>query len=59
MLDKVEKQQKQQEWQNKTVIQVGSKTEEKNGERVGERKGGGRVKGGKFLEKNNFAYLSE
>ena len=53
MLDKVEKQQKQQEWQNKTVIQVGSKTEEKNGERVGERKGGGRVKGGKFLEKNN------
>lgn len=51
MLDKVEKQQKQQEWQNKTVIQVGSKTEEKNGERVGGRKGGGRMKGGKFLEK--------
>lgn len=32
MLDKVKKQQRQQEWQNKTVIQVESKTEEKNGE---------------------------
>jgi len=53
VLDKVEKQQKQQEWQIKTVIQVGSKTEEKNGERVGGRKGGGRKKGGNFLEKNN------
>lgn len=34
MLDKVKKQQEQQEWQNKTVIQVESKTEEKNGEMV-------------------------
>lgn len=51
MLDKVKKQQEQQEWQNKTVIQVESKTEEKNGERVRGRKGGGRKKGGKLLEK--------
>ena len=51
MLDKVKKQQKQQEWQSKTVIQVERKTEEKNGERVERRKGGGRKKGGKLLEK--------
>lgn len=51
MLDKVKKQQKQQEWQNKTVIQVERETEEKNGERVERRKGGGGKKGGKFLEK--------
>lgn len=51
MLDKVKKQQRQKEWENKTVIQVESKTEQKNGERVEGRKGSGRKKGGKLLEK--------